>query len=409
MSRRTPPPSWSLVAGLALGDQLHEWRLGLTLALGLAAVLVPLLVLFGLKTGVIDAWRARLLADPASLQVVFRQHGTFDEAWFARMAAREDVGFVVPEAFAATVSAMLTGPDGRRLPGLDLLTTAPGDPLLGATPAPIAADALTLTEAAAEALGVGPGDRVTATVNRRRDGQFEAARRELAIAGVVPAAQSSRTLGFAAPALVNALETWRSGRAVPELGVAEGEEAGPVFPPWPRARVYAASLDEVLPLAEALAAEGIAVQPRTAEIARLKAMDATLTLIFRLIAGLGFAGFLFSLAASLWANVERKRRQLAMLHLLGISRGRLAAFPAIQAVLIVGAGFLLSVGLLVLLGLWLNSALAGLLGEGEAAVRMTGAGLAGFAGACFGVGILASLAGGYVAASVEPSEGLLDG
>jgi putative ABC transport system permease protein len=49
---------------LATAHLLHEWVLTLCLVLALAAVLAPLLVLFGLKHGTIHTLRERLVEDP---------------------------------------------------------------------------------------------------------------------------------------------------------------------------------------------------------------------------------------------------------------------------------------------------------------------------------------------------------
>lgn len=47
-----------LVLALALRDLLHERGLALCAVIGLGAVLLPLIVLFGLKNGVIEGMRA---------------------------------------------------------------------------------------------------------------------------------------------------------------------------------------------------------------------------------------------------------------------------------------------------------------------------------------------------------------
>ncbi len=54
-----------LVAGLSLRDLLHERRLSVCSLVGLAAVLAPLIVLFGLKHGVIEGLRADLVENRA--------------------------------------------------------------------------------------------------------------------------------------------------------------------------------------------------------------------------------------------------------------------------------------------------------------------------------------------------------
>src|SRR5262249_8572529 len=68
------------------------------------------------------------------------------------------------------------------------------------------------------------------------------------------------------------------------------------------------------------------------EIASIKSLDRNLTIIFALVAAIGAFGYAMSLAASLWANVERKSHELGLARLLGIPAGRLLVFPIVQAI-----------------------------------------------------------------------------
>ncbi len=56
-------------------------------------------------------------------------------------------------------------------------------------------------------------------------------------------------------------------------------------------------------------------------------MDKNLSLVFWLIAVIGLVGFAFSLSASLWANVDRKRKELSVLRLVGFRTGDIVWFP----------------------------------------------------------------------------------
>ena len=61
-------------------------------------------------------------------------------------------------------------------------------------------------------------------------------------------------------------------------------------------------------------------------------------MLFGLVAGLGGLGFLVSLGAGLWANVERKRIPLAQLRFLGLRAGSLRLFPMAQAAVLAMLG-----------------------------------------------------------------------
>ena len=74
---------------LALADIWHEKVLFLCSALGCAAVLAPLIVLFGLREGVVAGLRAELLEDPRAREVVSIVNRTLEPALFARLRATE--------------------------------------------------------------------------------------------------------------------------------------------------------------------------------------------------------------------------------------------------------------------------------------------------------------------------------
>jgi putative ABC transport system permease protein len=85
-----------LVLGLALRDLRHERRLAACSIIGFATVLAPLIVLFGLKHGVIEGLRAELIQNPRTREVVNTAYRGFDAAFFARLAARPEVASSCP-------------------------------------------------------------------------------------------------------------------------------------------------------------------------------------------------------------------------------------------------------------------------------------------------------------------------
>jgi len=99
-------------------------------------------------------------------------------------------------------------------------------------------------------------------------------------------------------------------------------------------RLYAKDLDSVEPLYNKLKSQGIQVTAKIEAIERIKTLDSGLSRLFWLIAILGVTGAICVLAASIYASVERKRNQLAVLRLLGMSRGDLFFFPVFEAIFI---------------------------------------------------------------------------
>ena len=330
---------------LALADLLSERVLAFCTVLSLAAVLAPLIVLAGLRAGVIAGLRERLLEEPHARELVTAAHRTITATTLAQLAARPDVAFLAPRTRTLAASLLLERPDA---PGdgvrADLIPTAPGDPLLLPGPAPAAPDQVVLSASVAARLHVQAGDTLVGRLARIREDRRESVPLKLTIQAVAPPAAFGRYGAFVTLSLAVFVEDYQDNRAeAPTDGLA----ALPVQqrPDYAGFRLYAQRLDEVPALDAALRAEGIDVSSRAGDVADLLRLDANLTLLFALIAGLGASGFLVSLGAGLWANVERKRVSLALLRFLGLRSVGLLLFPMAQAAMlaIIGTGLALAV------------------------------------------------------------------
>jgi putative ABC transport system permease protein len=395
---------------LAYRDFAHEGRISLCFVLALMAVLAPLLILFGLKFGLVDTLARRLVESPSNREILAVGSRRFDEAWFARISARSDVAFVVPNTrrIAASLSRLMHPTKGTDLRALQMIPTAPGDPLLGgSTAAPSGTAELVLSAAAALKLMAGPGDRLVARIDRHRHGRDEGVVWELTVAGVLAPEVLPEEAALVPLALLVATEDYRDGVAVPELGW-EGAEP-PVGPrDYARFRLYATSIYTVAALASDLAAEGIEVRTQVAEIAAVQSLDKNLTRVFWLIALVGTLGFLASLAANLLANVERKRRELSIVRLIGFPTVSLVLFPVTQAVLVAMLGACAAMALYLPVAIALNGWFSESLQAGESICRLLPVHVM-LALAATLIGAASSAAwAGWRAARIEPAEGLRD-
>ncbi|HAC79613.1 MAG TPA: hypothetical protein DCG06_04900, partial [Deltaproteobacteria bacterium] len=151
--------------GLCVRDMLVDWRMSLCFILGLTAILAPLIIMFGLKTGLVEGLRDRLLSDPRNLEIIVVGSQQFDADWFETLAARPDVGFVKPKtrAIAATITITVPRTSGLKSAEVaDLIPTGLGDPLLQGIPvARSSGDVLTviISDRLAEMLDLKTGDR----------------------------------------------------------------------------------------------------------------------------------------------------------------------------------------------------------------------------------------------------------
>jgi putative ABC transport system permease protein len=396
-----------MIVRLALADLWHEKVLFACSALGCAAVLAPLIVLFGLRQGVVAGLRAELLEDPRAREIVSVVNRTLEPALFRRLEADPRIAFVVPRTRALSATVVIEDP-ARPGGGLrvELLPTAPEDPLLPGLGA-MGADEVILSATLMDRLGVAVGGAVLASVPRSRDGRRETLSLSLRVAGVAPPSALARDGAFATVPVLLLAEDFLDGAVGPEarpVGAAQARER-----PFAGFRLHAARLEDVPALDRAFRLSGIEVASRAEAVASLLRLDRNLALLFLAIAGAGGVGYLVSLGVGLWAQVERKRRDLALLSLLGLRRRALLMVPLVQAASVALAGAALAFAMAAAVAATLNQAFAGsVTGDRPVCLLTARMGLAAGAATLLGALVAAVLAG-LRAADVPPAEGLAEG
>jgi putative ABC transport system permease protein len=221
-----------MIFRLAFKDIVHDWLLSLCLVLAISAIIAPLLILFGLKFGAVETMRSRLVQDPKNREIRPLTTRSFSREWFDELRAHQgEVAFVAPMTRQISASVMATNAAGDLREPLSLMVTAPGDPLLlensGVVPEP---GECVLTEAAAKALNVVVGDQLTLGAQRIIQGRYENGTFPVRIAAVLGERASSLRAAYVRLEVVEAVEDYKDGRAVPAYGW-QGElpEAYPVF------------------------------------------------------------------------------------------------------------------------------------------------------------------------------------
>ncbi|EWY42857.1 hypothetical protein N825_01835 [Skermanella stibiiresistens SB22] len=337
---------------LVVSDMRRDWAMAVCQVFALAAVLTPLLVLFGLQQGVLGQMLRDLRDNPAMREIVPRVTGAnrFDAAWLEAARRRPDVAFAVGDArtLAAEVEATpLARPLAEAVLGV-LVPTGPGDPLAAVAGEPWAAglDRVVLSFGAARALQAKAGDKIQLLVPRRRDGMDETQTHVVTVATVLPPDRMAETRKaiLVDDRLVLHVQRYRDGYAVPELGW-PGLAAPAEAPRFERFRLYARTIDDVAPLTAWLRADGVEPVSRLDDIAPIQALNTNLTMILTVISAFAAAGSIVALAATQWSGVERKRRELALLTLIGYGRGWLISLPLVQALLLAVLGSGVAVGL----------------------------------------------------------------
>lgn len=390
---------------LATRDYFHEWRISGCFVLSLAAVLGPMLVLFGLKFGIVGSMVDELVEEPGNREIRPVGSGHYDRVWIETLRNTAEVDFIVPRTRSLAATLELKSPNAKQILAVEVIPSDRGDPLLeehGAVPRDL--NQIVLSDSAASKLKVSPGDTLDGSLARRFQGKRERAHLTLDVVGVAPASSFSRDGMFASVTLVEALEDFRDGRAVPAVGwsgLEKTEERG-----YPGFRLYARSIYDVAPLRDGFEKQGISVITQAGEIETVQRMDRTLSSLYWAIAVIGLIGYSLSFGASLWANVDRKRKELSVLRLVGFRTGDIIWFPVLQGFYTAIFGWLLA-GLIYQGTAWsINQMLAPQLESGQQVCLLLPEHYLIALLVTVIAAVLSAALAGFRSARVEPSEGL---
>lgn len=341
---------------LATKDYLHEWQVSICFVLALAAVLGPMLVLFGLKFGIIGGMIDELIEDPTNREIRPVSSARFDDNWINQMRARKDVEFILPRTRSIAATVQLSSDKADRFVNVEMIPTASGDPLLQKTSAPETINQIVLSPTAARKLNIELGDQIKGSVTRRYLGEAERVELPLTVVGIADADAFTRDGAFVNLELMEAIENYRDGIEVTQFKWS-GSEA-PLERTYPSFRLFSRSIYDVAGLQKALNAVGVEVRTKSSDIELVMKMDRNLTMVYWAIAIIGLFGFSLSLGASLWANVDRKRKELSVLRLVGFRTGDIVWFPMTQAIYTAVLGWGLAIGLYQAVAITINTMMA---------------------------------------------------
>jgi len=393
---------------LSFRDYSHEWRMSGCFILALSSVLAPMMILFGLKFGIVSSMINQLVENPSNREIKPIGSGRYDDAWIDSYRNRQDVEFIVPKTRALAATIQLKSSTARRILSTELLATAEGDPLLaGMTNVPRDYSEVILSQSAAKKLNVKSGDEIDASLARQYQGKRERVHIPLQVIDIADVAVTARNVAFVNLELLIASERFKDGRAVDALGW-EGNSDNSVARLYPSFRLYARSIYDVENLAAELEKQGARIKANIAEISTVQSIDQNLSVIFWIIACVGALGFSFSLGASLWANVDRKRKDLSVLRLVGFKSGRIVLFPVLQSFYTAFLGWLLAVLIYLAFEYLINFFLAPRLNLDQALCFLLAEHFLWALALTVTVAMFAAIIGGMRAAGIEPSDGLRD-
>jgi putative ABC transport system permease protein len=366
-----------------------------------------MLVLFGLKFGIVGGMIDQLVEDPRNREIMPIGSGKFSKSWMEEMRQRSDVEFIVPRTRSIAATIEVTSEKVPSIISMEVVPSDGGDPLLshiGVTPSGM--EGVVLSQLAATKLKAVPGDILDGSLVRRFNGQRERAQLSLKVLDIASPKAFPRDAIFTSVKLAEALEDYRDGLAVPVLGW-EGNISNKSRT-YPGFRLYATSIYDVVDLHEGMVDLGVEVRTRASDIQLVQRMDRNLSMVYWAIAFIGLIGFSLSLGASLWANVERKSKQLSVLRLVGFRTGDIMWFPMIQALYTAMFGWGLAVAIFQAAALTINDMLKSQMDVGQHVCKLEMDHYLIALALTVGSSVLAAALAGLRSARIEPSEGLRD-
>ena len=215
---------------LAIKDVLRLWPATQLQVIIIAGICLPILMLLGLKNGHVAELRKKLITQPTSRRIKFQAGMESDLITNGMISTMQQdlpqVDTILPVIWKQVRLQKHAGANDKKKDNKHVLSTIyatlPGDPILEAHSNihidSLAENEIILAETLANRLGAAEGDTLGVTVER----ELEANRREkytmqLALKHVVPDSGSDDGMvGHAHLSLINKLEKYMRGRAVPE-------------------------------------------------------------------------------------------------------------------------------------------------------------------------------------------------
>ena len=397
----------TLVAALALRDLMRQ-RVHLICNIAvIAGVLVPLLVLFGVKNGIYDALIGRLASNPATLQIDTSGNSSFTPADAAEVAAWPEAGFVTLKTRSLFDFVNSRKAGGGPVRDALLVPSGTGDPMLGAGVA-LPMGTAAITQSLADQLDLAEGDSldiITQAPERPRQLLLT-----LTVAAVLPGERISGRAVLTDIGALDLVEAFYDGYALPDYGITAGRPLADRQAGYEGMRVFARDLQSLAPLQTRLEARfGIRTEAKTREVETVLNLGRNLSLALAMTAGVASVGLAGALVFGFWGEVARNRSTLAVLGLLGIGRRRVWLFPMVQALVSAALGLLVSFALFFLAATAAEHLFATGLTESGGLVVL-GAGQAAII--CAGVLIFVALSAVFAArsaASIDPASVLREG
>lgn len=346
MYHREPVNLFKLTYSLALKDLWHDKKVSLCVIAALVAVIAPLLLLFGLKHGVITQLRHDLAQKPDLLEI--RTQGNSHRLsldWIQSVQARPDVSFAIgltrslnteAQVFKTEKAALHTIKDGFYS---EIIPTAAGDPLFKNNTLQLDQQHIAISHKLAQQLQLQTKDAIFFKLSRISNGQKIQRIFSAQVVHILLPHEFARAAAFMPLESLLGIEYFIDGLQ---------DEFQPISPipnshQFANVRIYANSMSEVLTLSQWLEQQHIPTFSQQSAIHSTLTINSVLNLIFIVIAVTALIGGTVSLIGSFLANIDRKRPLIATLRLLGFNQKNIVCYIAIQVFLISSSAYAIAV------------------------------------------------------------------
>lgn len=295
----------------------------------ICGVLVPLLVLQGVKSGVYAALMADIASDPAALSVTTLGDQGFLPEDVDVVAQWSETGFVAPRTRNIGNIVLVQNPAASILRDATTLPSEAGDPLLDGH-APPAGSSVVVSALLAEAAALTEGAAIN--ILARSEARPHALLIAAEVAAILPPESFAGAAMLMDPALLEQIEAYYEGYALPDLGIEDGADPATRVIVHEGLRLYARTLADVGALERRLVERfDVPTRSQAAQIERVFRLGRNLNLAFMIIATSALIGLIAALVFGFWADVQRKKQMLATLALIGFTPHQIARIPLLQA------------------------------------------------------------------------------
>lgn len=312
--------------------------MSLCIMMAMTAIIAPLLLLFSLRYGIITKAEHDLANNPNNLEIKMLSGYVLEESFFADMQRNPHVGFIIELTRALSLTCDIKS-EHKFKANIEAVPTKDGDPLVSFSRINhvLEEHEAFVSKALALDLKLNVGDEIKVAISRIIDNRRQSSIETFKVAGVLSQAVTSRALIYLPLEVILAMEDYRDGYEPKYF--ADGSNLNQKRNSFARARIYAKSLDDVIPLASKLR-EHFNIRDESVAIENVKAIARVLNIIFGIIAAVTIVGGAITLAGLIFSNISRQHKSLALLRLMGVNGFKIVSLVCMQNFILALGAFL---------------------------------------------------------------------